>query len=79
MGNMGYCRFENTEDDLLDCFNAIREKNIESEEERETAKEMLKDMVSFLIDEGIISDEAGRGTDDKIDELIDSCGDEEDD
>jgi hypothetical protein len=32
MGNMSYCRFENTLHDLRDCYNALREGAKEDEE-----------------------------------------------
>lgn len=42
MGNMGYCRFNNTLSDLEDCRDALREGNISSLAEKRKAKRLLK-------------------------------------
>ncbi len=34
MSNMGYCRFENTYDDLRDCFDNWSERTLSESEER---------------------------------------------
>jgi len=43
MGNMSYCRFENTYSDLKDCYNALTEKSLDelSESEMEYAKRLI--------------------------------------
>ena len=62
MANMSYCRFRNTIIDLEDCFDALDDRDIESDEEKEAAKRILKMMAEFLIDNEIIYfDEDGLG------------------
>ncbi len=39
MGNMGYCRFQNTLEDLLDCQEYMDDKNLGVDEEK--ARERL--------------------------------------
>jgi hypothetical protein len=45
MGNMSYCRFENTYHDLIDCFD-----NIWNEAENERDERYRKNMIRFLKD-----------------------------
>ena len=54
MANMSYCRFRNTLIDLRDCINALYDRNIESNEEKEKAKIMLEEIARFLIDEYLV-------------------------
>lgn len=72
MSNMNYCRFNNTLKDMYDCLNTLREgvgnEVIKSQSEMDNAKEMLKEMVYFLSEQEIISEQ--RGTDDLIDEYV---------
>jgi len=44
MGNMNYCRFENTYGDLQDCYNALAEEDLDelSESEKKYAKKLIK-------------------------------------
>lgn len=54
MGNLSYCRFENTLRDLSDCEDALFEKGLEglSEAELEAAKRLIElcaDIVSSHI------------------------------
>lgn len=44
MGNMSYCRFENTCEDLQDCYDALAEKDISelSKSEQIYAKKLIK-------------------------------------
>lgn len=44
MGNMSYCRFENTYGDLQDCYDALSEKDLDelSESEKKYAKKLIK-------------------------------------
>lgn len=44
MGNMSYCRFENTYQDLQDCYEALADKQIDelSEREQKYAKRLIK-------------------------------------
>jgi hypothetical protein len=53
MSNMSYCRFENTNDDLMDCVVALEEMSIEklkelSEYEARALKSMIKNCQRFL-------------------------------
>ena len=45
MANMSYCRFENTLNDLVDCFNNISEEAENSRDER-----ARKQMIEFLFE-----------------------------
>ena len=44
MGNMSYCRFENTYGDLQDCYDALGEKSLDelSETEKKYAIKLIK-------------------------------------
>jgi uncharacterized protein (DUF433 family) len=70
MPNMSYCRFNNTRIDLDNCFEAIKEKDIESKIEKDYAKIMLFEMIEFLTDEGIL-DDYPEDVKERIAELID--------
>jgi len=41
MANMSYCRFENTERDLRDCFNNMDE-DLDNEEEKRAKARLIK-------------------------------------
>ena len=45
MANMSYCRFENTLNDLVDCFNNISEEAGNMRDER-----CRKDMIRYLFE-----------------------------
>jgi hypothetical protein len=62
MGNMSYCRFENTFRDLQDCYDALREKDFSelSETEKKFRNymvEMCKDIADEFEVEEITEDE----------------------
>ena len=40
MGNMGYCRFENTLSDLFDCYDHMEDKKL-SDDETAARREMV--------------------------------------
>ena len=42
MGNMGYCRFENTLGDLRDCFDHWDDVDEDAEDETKAQVKMLK-------------------------------------
>lgn len=47
MGNMSYCRFRNTLQDLRDCVQSLEDidgniDNLESEEEQDAAKKLIR-------------------------------------
>ena len=64
MGNMSYCRFENTYEDLEDCYNALQEeggvKGIE-EEANQYEKPYIRKLIELCKD------------------IVEEFGDEEDD
>ena len=41
MGNMGYCRFENTSSDLKDCYDHLFDEDL-SETEKRARKVLIK-------------------------------------
>jgi phage host-nuclease inhibitor protein Gam len=56
MGNMSYCRFENTYGDLQDCYDALAEKSLDelSETEKKYAIKLIKmcrDIANDFLDE----------------------------
>lgn len=57
MINMGYCRFNNTKMALDECLEALQEGRTLSNEEFRKCKQMFKNIVSFLEDEGVIEDD----------------------
>lgn len=54
MSNMSYCRFRNTRDDIDDCIEALDCMDISSDEEKYAATDMLKNVLEFCEDKGII-------------------------
>jgi hypothetical protein len=56
MANMSYCRFENTNGDVIDCIDALVDREISSDEEKKYAKRLLVNILDFCKDEGIIED-----------------------
>lgn len=69
MGNMSYCRFENTSNDLEDCLTALTDRKIKSESERDVARRMVKEFLDFCQDAEIIDDYSIT----KIIEIIEEC------
>ena len=52
MGNMSYCRFENTANDLQDCVNAIRNGETDQLNEYEVqGLQRLLDLCNSIIDD----------------------------
>lgn len=51
MGNMGYCRFENTASDLEDCYDHIDDSEL-SESESEARQGLIKMCVDIACDYG---------------------------
>jgi len=69
MSNMSYCQFENTDKDLQECLDLLRERNISSNSEKRVANRILQTILLFLHDEEIIENyDAG-----KIKEIIEEC------
>ena len=56
MGNMGYCRFQNTRNDLEDCADVIGEVDDLSDEEARARKGLIRlcrKIVAYVGDEDI--------------------------
>ena len=67
MANMSYCRFENTLNDLVDCFQNISEEAENSRDER-ARKEMIRflfENIDFIEDLKRELDNPGMFIDDK--------------
>ena len=67
MSNMSYCRFENTLNDLVDCFQNISEEAENSRDER-ARKEMIRflfENIDFIEDLKRELDNPGMFIDDK--------------
>lgn len=73
MGNMSYCRFNNTSMDLDDCIEALENRDITSEEEKRNAKSMLTKFLEFSINEGLIDFENECIDKEEIERLISEC------
>lgn len=67
--NMSYCRFRNTAVALNECLEALHEEDIETREDRFTAKEMFRTFLRFCCEYGIIDE----FDDDQLEQFIDSC------
>lgn len=65
--NMSYCRFENTYNDLVDCFNNISEEaeNMRDEKYRKYMIEFLKENIDFIEDLKFALDNPGMFIDDE--------------
>ena len=59
MANMSYCRFHNTQNDLEDCLDALRDGEELSKSEFVKCKQMFGSFIDFLLDEDIIEDVDG--------------------
>jgi len=53
MGNMSYCKFRNTLNDLRECINAIEEREQLSEDEHQACSKMITEMTNFLENAGL--------------------------
>ncbi len=67
MANMSYCRFENTLNDLVDCFNNIHEEaeNMRDERSRKQMIRFLFENIDFIEDLKRELDNPGMFIDDK--------------
>ena len=50
MGNMGYCRFENTLSDLRDCYENMDDPDDLSPEEQRARMELLRICSEIVVD-----------------------------
>lgn len=51
MGNMGYCRFQNTTSDMDDCIENMDDNDL-SEEEQEARKRFIEMCIDVALDYG---------------------------
>ena len=67
MANMSYCRFENTFNDLIDCFDNIWEEaeNMRDERFRKSMIRLLHENIDFFEDLKFALDNLGMFTDDE--------------
>lgn len=72
MSNMSYCRFENTERDLMECIDAASEREISSDYEKRAFLRMCKVMANFLIRENLINEEC-EYDEERAKEIIKEC------
>lgn len=56
MGNMSYCRFQNTLGDLRDCYEAMEDMDISPDEEKAKAR-MIRLCQKIVADYGEQEDE----------------------
>ena len=56
MSNMAYCRFHNTNLDMMDCIEALECGDISSDEEKNACIRMFSRIYDYFVDEGIIED-----------------------
>lgn len=70
MANMSYCRFRNTNMDLVDCLSALEDGAELSTDEFIACKNMFRKFIDFCYDEGIVEDEDGE-LDDRLEEFFD--------
>lgn len=73
MASMSYCRFRNTEIEIDNCIEALEDRKIYSEEEKTTARRVLKKILNFCKSECIID---GFNMD-QVTAMIDDCKEEE--
>lgn len=57
--NMEYCKFENTKNDMMQCLFTFGERQGTSERECECAEYMFEQILSTMMDFGIIDDYDG--------------------
>ena len=57
MPNMSYCRFHNTNLDLLDCLGALEEEETLSQDEFLSCQNLFRNFINFCCEEGIIEDD----------------------
>lgn len=69
MANMSYCRFNNTQLDMMDCINAIQEGQNISDEEKRKARMMFDQIATFMIECGAIDSY----DDQAMNDVIDNC------
>lgn len=58
MGNMSYCRFQNTLPDLRDCYEALDDFDGLSEDERKAAVRLVKLAAKIADEFGDVAEDA---------------------
>jgi hypothetical protein len=53
---MSYCRFENTDSDLEDCFENMDDTSEMSDEEKKARKSLINKCIEIAIDYGHVVD-----------------------
>ena len=76
MANMSYCRFHNTNIDLEDCLEALRDGKELSEDEHRACGNLFRNFIDFCCEEGIIEDDDGE-LDDRLEEFLENIPHEE--
>ena len=60
MPNMSYCRFENTYNDLMDCYNNMENVNSESEKQyRQRLISLCHDIIQDYGDDDVFDNKEG--------------------
>lgn len=77
MANMSYCRFRNTKVDMEDCLDALRNYEELNADEYKACKRMFRNIVEFLVDEGVIDDDSTE-LEERLNDFFDSIEREED-
>ncbi len=72
---MNYCKFENTNIDVRQCLNSLRNRDVTSDRELEYARTLLIKVFEFLDDEGLINN--GELDKNSLDDLLNTCKDKE--
>ena len=72
MANMSYCRFHNTNLDLVDCLETLNEQESLSDEEFESCKDMFHGFIDFLIQEGIIDCDYEEEVEENLEEFFET-------
>ncbi len=75
MANMSYCRFRNTQSDMEDCLDTLREEKCLSADEARAGCRMFDDILDFCRDMGIIDSYDGE----VLEALFDGLTEKEDD
>lgn len=75
MANMSYCRFRNTNMDLEDCLQALRDGEELSKEEFIACKNLFNSFINFCYDEGILEEDYYK-IEERLQEFFDSLNNE---
>lgn len=76
MPNMSYCRFHNTNLDVRDCLDAIRDGEALSDSEMDCCKELFRQFMDFCYEARIIDSDEIDNMDERLEEFFGTIGDE---